>query len=568
MKIQYFRIATTARWMGLLLVASAWLVTSRAMAVGSFTTVFNAPAGVSVELMILRSDGTVMVQNANVETDWYQLTPDGSGNYSNGGWTQLASMHYPRNAYGLELLRDGRLLVVGDENDGNGGTAEVYDPLANAWTVTAQATVGFADSETAMLPDGRVLTGPVGWLPHPAFITAIYDPVADSWSYPGSSLAYQNEASWVRLPDDSILTIDINATTTERYIPSLSQWVKDQDAPVAMFADGETGPAMLLPNGQAFYLGATGHTVLYTPSPLGGTNHGTWVQGPDIPAGRVACDAPCGMLVNGKVLCAVGPSARDGGSPSPTWFYEFDYTDHTASPYGTFHATSSPGNSTVGSSYGAGTGAFQFLALPSGHILCSTYGNQLYLYVPDTGPVAAGKPTISSITQNGDGSYHLTGTKLNGISAGGDFGDERQDASNYPIVQMTDGSGNVRYARTYNWSSTGVMTGSTPVTTEFSLTLPLLKNPGSYSLVVIANGISSAAVSFTVPVSTWVDFNYTGSVQNGSYANPFPTLAQGVTAVPSGLTILIKTAGHSLETMTISKPMTIRAYNGAATIGH
>jgi len=273
------------------------------------------------------------------------------------------------------------------------------------------------------------------------------------------------------------------------------------------------------------------------------------------------------MLVNGKVLCAVGPSARDGGSPAPTWFYEFDYTDHTANPNGTFHATSSPGNSTVGSSYNAGTGSFQFLALPDGTMLCSTFGNQLYVYQPDTGPIAGGKPTISSITQNGDGSYHLTGTKLNGISAGGAFGDERQDGSNYPIVQLTDGSGDVYYARTYNWSSFGVMTGSTPVTTEFSLTLPLLKNPGTYSLAVIANGISSSAASFSVPVSTWVDFNYTGSVQNGSYANPFPTLAQGVTAVPSGLTILIKTAGNSTETMTISKPMTIRAYNGAATIG-
>src|SRR5579871_5342314 len=146
MKASTFGIPTVVRRAGWFFAAAMLLTPCHVNAVGSFTTVFNAPSGVSVELMILRSDGTVMVQNANAETDWYQLTPDNTGNYSNGSWKQLASMHYPRNAYGLELLRDGRLLVVGDENDGNGTTAEVYDPLADAWTVTASATVGFADA--------------------------------------------------------------------------------------------------------------------------------------------------------------------------------------------------------------------------------------------------------------------------------------------------------------------------------------------------------------------------------------------------------------------------------------
>ena len=66
---------------------------------------------------------------------------------------------------------------------------------------------------------------------------------------------------------------------------------------------------------------------------------------------------------------------------------------------------------------------------------------------------------------------------------------------------------------------------------------------------------------------TWVDFNYTGSTQNGSYDAPFKTLAQGVTAVSIGGTIWIKSTGSSPETPTITRPMTIRAYNGSATIG-
>lgn len=548
------------------------LVAARVSAVGTWTNTFNAPSGVGVEMIYLLSDGSVMAQdggyNTNQEANWYQLRPDTNGSYVNGSWRQLKSMHYLRNSFGSQVLRDGRLLLVGDENRGHGKTAEVYDPVADDWTLLPAAGVGFADADTALLPDGRVLVSPVGWLPYPQFISTIYDPVANSWSFPGSALAYQDEASWVKLADNSILTIDINAQTSERFIPSLGplgQWVVDENVPVPMYSSGETGAGLLLPDGRAFYLGALGHTVLYTASRLGGTNAGTWAQGPDIPAGRVTADAPAVMMPNGRILCAVGPSAANGGSPGPSWFYEFDYTDQTANSNGTFHAVASPGNSTVGSSYSAKTGATLFLNLPDGTVLYSTYGNQLYIYQPDPGPLAAHKPTITSITANIEEiSYHLVGTKLNGVSAGSAFGDERQNGTSYPIVRLSN-AGGTYYARTYNWSSTGVKTGSTPVSTEF--TVPGKVPPGTYSLVVVVNGNPSDPVSFTYNGPVWVDFNYSGAIENGSFAQPFDTLAKGVSKVSSGGTIAIK-PGSSLETMTISKPMTITAVGGAATVGH
>ena len=65
----------------------------------------------------------------------------------------------------------------------------------------------------------------------------------------------------------------------------------------------------------------------------------------------------------------------------------------------------------------------------------------------------------------------------------------------------------------------------------------------------------------------YVDFNYTGTSQNGSYSTPYNTLAKGTNAVAPGGTIVIKTSGSSSETMTISKPMVITTVGGAATIG-
>ncbi len=76
----------------------------------------------------------------------------------------------------------------------------------------------------------------------------------------------------------------------------------------------------------------------------------------------------------------------------------------------------------------------------------------------------------------------------------------------------------------------------------------------------------NALVGYSGPV--FVDFNYTGSTQNGSYDHPFKTLAGGTNAVSPGGTIFIKTAGSSSETMTISKPLTITASDGAATVGN
>jgi subtilase family serine protease len=66
----------------------------------------------------------------------------------------------------------------------------------------------------------------------------------------------------------------------------------------------------------------------------------------------------------------------------------------------------------------------------------------------------------------------------------------------------------------------------------------------------------------------WVDFNYTGGTQNGTYNYPFKTLAQGTNAVAPGGNIWIRTSGSSSETMVISKPLSIRAYSGPATVGN
>src|SRR5262249_1704083 len=146
------------------------------------------------------------------------------------------------------------------------------------------------------------------------------------------------------------------------------------------------------------------------------------------------------------------------GSHGPTKIFEFD-------PVGSgFTDVTPPGYDLSQASFKA-----RMLVLPSGQILLADgVSPQLFLYTPAGSPNAAWKPVVSNISNNGNGTFTLSGPQLNGISQGASYGDDAEMDSNYPIVRLADGAGNVYYARTSNWSSTGVATGSTTVTTVFT----------------------------------------------------------------------------------------------------
>jgi hypothetical protein len=336
----------------------------------------------------------------------------------------------------------------------------------------------------------------------------IYAPISNGWiSGPQLYRGYdQTEASWVKLPDNSILTDDPFGTNSERYIPALNQWINDANIPVPLwYAEGEIGAALLLPNGKALFLGATGNTALYTPT--GTTNMGSWQAGASIPDGQGAWDAPAAMMPNGKVLCMFSTVPTYG---PPCTFFEYDPVVNS------FTATGFPGNNSNLYPNDA-----RMLVLPDRTILCSFNGfSSVYAYQPDGSPLAEGQPTIISISTNFYRSYHLTGTLLNGINEGAEYGDDAQMNSNYPLVRMTNNTtGNVYYARTYNWSSTGVMTGTNIVSTEFMV--PENLPAGNYSLVVVANGISSKPVSFTFTPDPLSITLLMGLASSGPIGGPF-----------------------------------------------
>jgi hypothetical protein len=533
-------------------------LSARPVAAGTWTALANQ-APDYINTMLLLPNGTVMA--ANGENAWYLLTPDIHGSYINGTWTTLAAMNDTRLYYASDVLTNGEVFIAGGEYGTGTASGEIYNPLLNSWTMCAGSGSSFLDMISVVLTNGNVLAAPV----EPALYgdTAVYDPSTDSWPlFPPLVRGYdQDEASWVLLPDNSVLTIDPYGKHTERYIQSLNQWKTDATVPVTLYDPygGELGPAFLLPNGNVIFIGSAPYYGIYTPT--GTQSPGAWATS-SLPNDLGAPDAPSAMMVTGNILCALSPTPTSDNNifTTPTYFYEYDYSSGSL---GTFTLVNAPGG---GTSIDNVTFVDRMLDLPDGTVLFADSDPQLYDYQPAGAPLAAGQPTITSITTNFYNSYLLTGTLLNGISQGAAYGDDAQMNSNYPLIRMTNNStGYVYYARTFNWSSTSVMTGSTPVTTEF--TVPSNLPAGAYSLVVVANGISSAPVSFTFTPDTLQISPFTGFAAIGPNGGPVAAQSVNYALIDTGASSVHWSAGNVPAWLTVSTSSgTLNSGGGPSTV--
>src|SRR5216684_941875 len=278
--------------------------------------------------MLLLTDGSVFVNGYQSTQNW-KLVPDSDGSYVNGTWVRLADMLTTRLYYASAVLADGRVFVAGGEYSTSGGDTkdvEIYDPVWNTWK-TINAPPGWnniGDAPCCMLADGRVLLGSIFTTE-----TSIFDPATDTFSAGPNKADTSSEETWTLLPDGTVLVVECNNhPQAEKYVPSSNTWVSAGTVPADLVQASsiEIGPTLVLPDGTAFCVGATGTTDIYTP-PANPSQPGTWTQGPTFPADgtgqpREAKDTPGVLLPNGRVLVTVGPGV-DGFNVGAT-FYEYN----------------------------------------------------------------------------------------------------------------------------------------------------------------------------------------------------------------------------------------------------
>jgi hypothetical protein len=497
---------------------------------GNWNT-FNAPSGVRAGTMLLLTDGTVLVHDANRPSlgntyggrNWYQLTPDGHGDYRTGTWSSALPMTGQRKYFGSGVLKDGRVFVVGgeysdilgdtDTNTDNDTRAEIFE-AGSGWSTLNKPTPGFdfivGDCVSIVLEDGRVMFGALSTARN-----AIWDPVNDSWIESGTKfgtvantkVGAANEESWCLLPNGNVLTVMIAGTTATRnaemYVPSRDEWVSAgataSTLPVGAIGGttlNEIGGAVTLMNGKAFFVGGSGHTGVYT-SGATPVAKGSWVAGPDLPADAGNTNAPAGLqtsldgavvvLPNGHVLVTSGPVDAGGQFFSgPVTICDVNETATTLTTQPN-QPSSPPGH----------TWQCCFLLLPNGHVLMSGEQNTINEYVPDAAeltPHASWRPAVTAAPSAliAGHAYQIAGTQLNGLTHANGYGDDRQNATNYPLARLTNASGDVHYLRTSDFSTMGIATGTATVTAVVEV--PANIPPGAWNLEVVANGIASAAL--------------------------------------------------------------------------
>jgi hypothetical protein len=467
--------------------------------VGTFTALPTNPVYTFGETLFLLSDGTVLSSGANFDRHyWTRFTPDSKGNYLNGTWSVAASSIRGRQ-YFLEFMQpDGRLWIGGGERiqdpDGNTNATEVFDPVANTWTAGPDGITGnILDTGAAQLADGRLL------IAHPGNASVqIFNPATNLFSLAASMINDSGrESNWQLLGDGSVLAPTRNS---QRYLPGTNQWVATAVPPITLDTNDEQGPLVLLQTGKVIAWSDVEKAAIYTP-PTTLTGPGSWVTAASITGNNFAADVPASILPDGKVLIE-GTAGKFG----PGSFFEYDPNTDTYAP---ITGVTSPGQGFTQ----------RFLVLPTGQVMMSgTTG--FFLYTPTGTPDPTWRPVINSVNSNGDGTFTLTGTQLNGRTWGAVYGDDAMMSSNYPIVYVKDALDNVTFMRSYDFSSMGVRTGSTVVSAKFQPPPSLLS--GTYNLFVSAVGISNA---------TPVVFNYTATtsgvtapvadayVREGSFSN-------------------------------------------------
>jgi hypothetical protein len=276
----------------------------------------------------------------------------------------------------------------------------------------------------------------------------------------------------------------------------------DENAfPENAYAISDIGPQVLRPNGTVFAEGASGFNALYN------VESNTWATSPamDFPEIDASIPANCGetgeytrqvartldntsaVLPDGNVLTPAG-----AGNHCPLAYFEFNGSSVVELP-----ASGQPPGS---ASETNDAKAPFFLVLPTGQIL-SDHGehrNEMEIYTDTNPPESSWRPKVTTVatTLEPSKTYSVNGKQLDGLTEGTGYGDDMQDSTDFPLVQIENtASEKITYARTYDWAPISVKPNAAS-TARFIM--PSSIEEGASRLRVIANGIASEPVSVTV----------------------------------------------------------------------
>lgn len=158
---------------------------------------------------------------------------------ASGSWTTVPTgMRTPRSNAAAVVLNDGRVLVIGGEdNEGGDATvlasAELFDPVADVFTATGDLADARQDLTATILGDGRVLVAGGANRAGSLASAELFEPARGSWSRTGSMRSGRRLHGARLLPDGRVLVAGgessvggarMTVATAEVYESSSGRW--------------------------------------------------------------------------------------------------------------------------------------------------------------------------------------------------------------------------------------------------------------------------------------------------------------------------------------------------------
>lgn len=348
----------------------------------------------------LLADGNVLMTGGPVTTEMFDE--------SENAWLPAAPTQGVHVANTASLLASGRVLVFGADS-----RSEIYDPAADAWSI-AMAPDGRSSHTASVLHSGKVLVAGGDLNSQILGSALLYDPVTNAWTIT-APLAHARTAHVAAvLPSGKVLLaggfgqggVGGYIASTEIFDPSTETWTAGPDMSLGRFRPTAT----LLPSGQVLVVG--GYSASNTVTPTAeiydpATN--SWTSVEQMHFGRSGHMAT--LLSSGRVLIAGGEDQGVAKSSAeiytpPTWItidasapepsvteepyqVSFSVHDFSGTPTGSVVVSDDAGMSCGPVTLANGAGACTLFSFTAGtRKLTATY-------TPDDGAFAPASATAS-----------------------------------------------------------------------------------------------------------------------------------------------------------------------------
>jgi MYXO-CTERM domain-containing protein len=352
--------------------------------------------------------GRPVTPRLDVHGDTIDLLVDAGGEavLVDPSWTATPNMNHARDFSTATLLQSGKVLVAGGPTGNGDPTAEVYDPVANTWTLTANSMAnGRFQAAAALLQSGKVLVtgGSNGGV---LAATSIYDPGTNTFSAGPNMTVGHFRHTATTLQNGKVLVAGgwngPSIATAELFDPAAVP--PSFTATTSMTVGREYHTATLLANGKVLVAGGDNNGAtfftsaeLYNPAAA----PPTWTATGSMAAGGRAQHAAVLLASSGNVLVAGG---YNGAALA------------TAELYNTVNGTwSGAGSMSAGRIYASAA-----LFTPLGKVLAIGGNNTADLYDPVANSWAATSILPYSMA-NGAGTLTMLGNGT-ALAAGGSGG--------------------------------------------------------------------------------------------------------------------------------------------------